>query len=699
MITAGITITRQVVYGGFVNGLSIGLLALGVVLIYRSSRVINFAVGALGAFSAALLALLVVQYHWNFWPSALVSVVAGGLFAAAIEMTVITRLFRAPRVIVLVATIGIAGLAQAAQTALPRLDDASLQTPYPTAFSRTWHVFGITVHGSELAVLITVPLLALMLTWFLTRTDMGKAVRAAAANPERARLSAINPKLLSTLVWTIAGCLSAVSLILLAGTSGSVTGLGTIGPNTLSRVLAAALLARMVSFPRALIAGVAIGVVEALIKYNAPTQAGLADAVLLVLVVVATWWIARSADVDDDASFSFAPRSRPVPERLRAIWWVRALPRVLGVLAFVAAICLPILVTAPSRNFLYARMLLLAIVALSLVVLTGWAGQVSLGQAAFAGLGALGYAALVNGNSLGLGYGTHRIVIGFPKVSPVVAMLVMTGICAVVAVALGAGALRVRGLLLAVVTFVFALAMAQYAFSRPFLSGGGGGSVFVERPLFGTIDLADQRTYYYVALVALAIVMVLVARLRRSGIGRSMIAVRDNADSAAAYTISPGRVKLQAFAVAGGLAGFGGTLLGALLSTITVTEVFTVQDSLQVLAIAVIGGVGSVAGPVLGSLWVIGLPAFWPNNALVPLLSSSLGLLVLLMYFPGGLVQIGYSARDMLFAWLDRRLPETVEAPKSTAVPRARLVRATAESLPADVLRTSDVTVHFGGRR
>ena len=148
MVTAGITITRQVVYGGFVNGLSIGLLALGVVLIYRSSRVINFAVGALGAFSAALLALLVVQYHWNFWPSALVAVVAGGLFAAAIEMTVITRLFRAPRVIVLVATIGIAGLAQAAQTSLPKLDDASLQTPYPTAFSGTWH--DLRCHGARL---------------------------------------------------------------------------------------------------------------------------------------------------------------------------------------------------------------------------------------------------------------------------------------------------------------------------------------------------------------------------------------------------------------------------------------------------------------------------------------------------------------------------------------------------------------------
>ena len=98
LVVGAITITRQTVYGGFIDGLSIGLLALGVVLIYRSSRVINFAVGAIGALSAALLALLVLQYDWSFWPAAIVSIAAGGAFAAAIELTVVRRLFTAPRV-------------------------------------------------------------------------------------------------------------------------------------------------------------------------------------------------------------------------------------------------------------------------------------------------------------------------------------------------------------------------------------------------------------------------------------------------------------------------------------------------------------------------------------------------------------------------------------------------------------------------
>lgn len=697
---ASVTITRQVVFGGIVDGLSIGLLALGIVLIYRSNRVINFAVGAFGAFSAALLALLVIQYNWPYWPAAFVAVTTGAVFAAAIEATVITRLFRAPRVIVLVATIGIAQLVLAAQTALPPIDDTSLTTAYPSPITGTWTWLGVRVRGPELVVVITVPLLALALTWFLTATDIGTAVRAAAANPDRARLSAINPKILSTLVWTIGGMLSAVSLVLLAGTSGSVVGLSTIGPNTLSRVLAAALIARMVSFPRALGAGVAIGLAEALIRYNAPTQTGVVDMLLFVVVLVATWLIARNADADDDASFSFAPRTKPVPERLRAIWWVRSLPRLVGALALLVAVLLPLIVTAPSRHFLYARMLVLALVALSLVVLTGWAGQVSLGQFAFAGIGALGYAALVNGNPLGIGYGTARIDLDGPRFPPILALILVTAVTAAVAALIGAGALRVRGLLLAVVTFTFALASQQYVFARPFLAGSGGGSVFVERPVLGSIDLTSQRSFYYVALLGLTAGVVLVARLRRSGIGRSMIGVRDNADSAAAYTVSPARTKLQAFALAGGIAGFAGALLGALFVTISVREIFTVGASLDVVSIAVIGGVGSVAGPVLGSLWVVGLPAFWPDSALVPLLTSSAGLLILLMYFPGGLVQVGYSARDALYTWLDARLPETTAAPKVTAVPRARarVAHDAGRHESGDVLVTRGITVRFGGR-
>ena len=144
----------------------------------------------------------------------------------------------------------------------------------------------------------------------------------------------------------------------------------------------------------------------------------------------------------------------------------------------------------------------------------------------------------------------------------------------------------------------------------------------------------------------LVVAVAFVSHLRRSGIGRTTIAVRDNADGAAAYTVGTASTKLRAFALAGFLAGLGGALLAGAIESVPYTErYFLVGDSLQLVSIVVIGGIASPMGAVLGALWVIGMPAFFPDNELVPLLTSSLGLLVLLLYFPGGFVQIAYSVR------------------------------------------------------
>src|SRR6185437_2981173 len=172
------------------------------------------------------------------------------------------------------------------------------------------------------------------------------------------------------------------------------------------------------------------------------------------------------------------------------------------------------------------------------------------------------------------------------------------------------------------------------------------------------LDLTSQRSYYYVVLVILAVVLVVLARLRRSPFGRRTLAVRDNPESAAPYAVSPRRVQLQAFALAGALAGLGGALLAGAVQNVPFGErFFLVEDSLSLIGIVVIGGLGSVVGPVLGALWVIGVPAFAPSNALVALLSSSLGLLVLLLYFPRGLVQLPYALRDALIAYAEKRYP------------------------------------------
>jgi ABC-type branched-subunit amino acid transport system ATPase component/ABC-type branched-subunit amino acid transport system permease subunit len=371
------------------------------------------------------------------------------------------------------------------------------------------------------------------------------------------------------------------------------------------------------------------------------------------------------------------------------------------VLALAALV--PVVVTEPSRHLLYTQILVFAIAAMSLVVVTGWSGQLSLGQMAFAGIGALFAAASHRGLRLDIGWYEHRLFAGELPALPWGLSILAGALCsAVVAVLVGLGALRVRGLLLAVSTFAFALAAQQYLYRRPLLSDNRTSSVPFERGSIAGVDLSSQRAWYWFSLAVLAVVVAALARLRRTGVARSMIAVRDNPDTASAYTVSSARTKLVAFALAGGLAGLAGAMLAASIQNVPLTErFFQVQDSLGLVAMVVIGGLASVAGPILGALWVVGLPAFFPGNATIPLLTSSVGLLILLLYFPGGLAQVGYSARDAVIGWLDSRNPAGQAVPARTPTPLLRSSdhAAGGTDVPGDVpaLAAVDLRVRFGG--
>ncbi|UDY34906.1 ABC transporter permease subunit [Dermatobacter hominis] len=694
-MTAAI-LTRQLLLNGLVDGLVFGLLAMALVLVYRSSRVINFAVSNIGLVGASLLALLVVQWDVPFWIALPVSLGAGTLFSVVVELTVIRRLFNAPRVIVVVATVGVAALSQAVAAALPDVDDTSAR--FPAALTSVWEdVAGLRITGAQLTIIVVVPLVALGLGWFLERTAIGKAVRAAAVNPDLARLSGVNPKTVSTVVWAIAGLLGTVSIVLIAGQGSGAASIAALGPTTLSRALVAAVIARMTSFRIALLAGIAIGLGQAILGFNYPSEVGLADVMLLVVVLIAVALQARGTRAGT-ASLSFAPRARPVPPELRTLWWARNLDRIGALTLLAAAVVVCLVVDQPSRLVLYAVIASFAIVASSLTVLTGWAGQLSLGQMAFAGIGALVAAAFTRGLSLHVGVGSFEaFAIELYGVPFALSIVIAAGVTSVLAVLLGWGAIRVRGLLLAPVTFVFALAAQQYLFRQDVLTGGSGGTVSFPRGTLLGLDLRDQRTYLLVVVAILAVVLGGLGVLRRSGFGRSVVAARDNPVAAAGYTVSPPSVRLRAFALSGALAGLGGALLAGAAQSINIRdETWLVATSLLLVAMVVVGGLGSIIGPVLGALWIVGLPTFFPDNDLVPLLTSSLGLLIVLLYLPGGLMQVVWWGRDAI---LDRaargREPVAAAARRDVAVPR-RAERS--ERDPArPVLEVHGARVRFGG--
>jgi ABC-type branched-subunit amino acid transport system ATPase component/ABC-type branched-subunit amino acid transport system permease subunit len=523
------------------------------------------------------------------------------------------------------------------------------------------------------------------LAFFLNRTKHGVAIRASAANPDAARLAAVNVRRMSTVVWATAGVLATIGTILSAPiTTSTSTGILDLGPGLLLRVLVAALIGRMVSPGIALVGGVAIGVGEALLFYNMPSQHGVLDLALFVVVLVTLVPLVRKSGApttDAHSRWSFSPRVRPIPAELEGVWWVKRLPQIGALVAVGLGLVPLLLVTKASQQQLWSRMLLYTIVALSLTVLTGWAGQLSLGQFAFVGLGAMTTASLVHEG------------VGFAPA--VIAAAVIGGLAALV---IGAPALRIPGLFLAVATLAFAVASASWLFSRSIFLHGDP-SVTMPRAIVGSFSLAPERTYYALCLVVLMVVILAISRVRRSGFGRSMIAVRDNERAAASVGLSPTRVKLTAFGISGTLAGLAGGLLAGLFVTFG-PERFTATESLQVIAIAVIGGLASIPGTVLGALWVVGLPAAFSNSTNVALLTSGAGLLVLLLFFPRGLVQLLYAARDLLLGRATRRLSAraAVACDVELARPSVTLAPAPAVAVNGPVIRVRELTVTFGGR-
>ena len=679
----GFAIRSDIVLIGLFTGLAYAVLAAGLVLVFRATRVINFAYGEMGALGAAILPVLVFNYNWPY-AIALPAVVAlGAVLGGVVELGVVRRLFQAPRLVLLVATIGVSQLLFFFQLILPDITNA---TRYPVPIDRSVEIGGLIWRGEHFMVLAFVPAIIAGLTIFLTRTPYGVAIRASAENADSARLAGISVRRISTLVWVLAGVLSTLTAVLVRGLSGQLLSLPTVavGPSLLLRALTAALVARLTSLPLALAAGIGIGVVEAILFTNVANP-GIVDLVLFGAVLFLVLVRGRGIAEEQAGTWSLSPKVKAIPPALRSAAWVRRLPLIAGGSLVLVALLLPLVINA-SQTFLMSRMLIYAMIGLAITVLTGWAGQVSLGHFAFVGIGALGTAAFVR----------HGVPFGVAVVYSSVA-----GVLA--AVLIGTPALRIRGLLLAVTTLGFAVASRAWIFGQDiFLAGGTVATV--ARPKWGPVDFFAQRPYYYLCLAILVGAVLVVARLRRSGIGRSLIAVRENEAGAAAFTVSAARTKLTAFAVSGGLAA----LAGAMLAGLTVqfgAEIFEPDESLRVVAMTIIGGLGSVSGAILGAVYVIGVPAIFNNAPEARLLSSGVGMLILLLYFPGGLVGLVYRARDALVGLAQRHArPATQATAVVTTLKPAPVAAATSEigdaapSRAAPALSVRSVTVRFGGR-
>lgn len=661
--------TSRVPAGVLLQGVVIGgltaLIAFGIALVYRSNRIINFAQGDLGGLPASLAVLLILDTGVPYFlalPVGLATAIALGGF---VEFVFIRRFFRAPRLILTVVTIGVSQILAGAATALPRA--FGLTTPpqnFPSPFNWTFSVGSTVFRGNEVVAMLAVPVVIGGLAAFFRYTHIGIAVRASAESADRAALLGVPVKRIQTVVWIIATSLAFIAIFLRAGIVGLPIG-SVLGPTILIRALAAAVIGRMEKLPVIFAASLALGALESAVVFSTG-RAFLVDPILFVVVIVALLvqrrgQAARVAD-DQTSTWQAAREVRPVPRELKHLPEIRW-----GSLGLRAAFALALIglpaVLSEGQTYLAAVVVVTAMVGVSLVVLTGWAGQVSLGQFAFVGVGAIvgGWLTSVAGWDLafalpaaGLAGSTAAMVIGLP-------------------------ALRIQGLYLAVVTLAFALATSSYLLRPEYIHWLPTDRI--ERtPLLGQIAINTEVRYYYLTIAVFGLAIGAVRGLRASRSGRVLVGVRENPRAAQAFGVNATAAKLTAFAISGFIAAVAGALLVHQQQSL-VPNAYDVDQSRQAFITVVIGGLGSVPGAVLGAVFVQGVEYFrtvFPEvvRPYLQFLTSGVGLIVVLLLVPGGFSQLFYAGRDRLLRLVAERrgilVPSLVADARDITVAKGR---------------------------
>ena len=541
-----------------VLGLGLGAvyaaLSLGIVVTYQGTGVINFAAAAMATvplyiYSELRAGRLTVPLPWipsidvghpPTWICVVAALVSAALLGALIQALVSKPLRTAPVLAKVVAAVGImltlqAGVAMKYGTTarpllpiLPTGNVKALGASLPK--DRLWLIAITVVVGGAVAV------------WF-QRSRTGLAVQAASENERAASFARLSPPRLGMVTWVLASVLTALILIL-AG-----PGVGVLQPSNLTLLvvpaLAAALIARLRSLWAALGGALALGIAQSELQFLSATKSwwpewakqGLLDAVPFLVIVVALFAVGRSIPTRGDETSAGLPPVILPQNKPRTILFLG----VGGVLAIV--------LTSGGYRFGVITSLAVALIALSLVVLTGMVGQISLAQAAFGGIA--GIALYRMGDS-----------VPFP-ISLILAALIAT----VAGVIVGLPALRIRGAQLAVVTLAAALSLEKFVFANPSIVSATSNRI-PDPSLFG-MDLAVRKgttiarvPFGIMVLVVVMTAYVLVGNIMRSCTGRKMLAVRSNERAAASVGIGVASIKITAFALASFLAGLGGGLIG-----------------------------------------------------------------------------------------------------------------------------------------
>jgi branched-chain amino acid transport system permease protein len=689
---------------GLGAGALIASIALGVVLIYRGSGVINVAVGA--------IAMTGAYFFWSFKtgyfgftlssaPAYVLTLVCMAVLGLVIELTIFRPLRNTAPLAKLAASLGLLLILQAG--AIVVFGDEPKSAPYlsnrlsaetVTIFDRVVPIDRFVLAG---IVIVVAAALAALYRW----TPFGLSTRAASENEVSAMLAGLSPSRLAVLN-TMLACVVAGGLGVL------VAPLITLDALTLALLvvpaLGAALLAGFTSFFIACFAGLAMGAIQWLIVYwssqswfptdegGAPLR-GVYELFVFLVIVLALFLRGASLPGRGELVEKRLP-AVPVPERL--VRW-----SVIG-----AAVCAACLVVFPYlwRQALI-NSLLGIIICLSLVVIIGFVGQISVVQLALAGVAGFTMSHLTTD--------VGGIWAEFP-----ISLLIGACTATIVGLVVGFSALRVRGVSLAVVTLAAAVALEQFGFLNSRWGGGPRGSP-VEQPTLGGINLAPDAgfrglddklpspVFGFLVLAFTILMALLVANVRRSSLGQRMLAVRSNERSAAAAGINVRNTKLAGFAIASFVAGMAGALYAYNFGSVSASR-FGALAALGLIAFTYFGGITMVSGAILAgvgaaeALFPTAFREWFHLSGTWALLVGGFALIITLIINPEGIAGTGWKKQQQK---KKRRAAEAAAEGRARLEPAPRAPREAVQprrerKKPGPiVLQATGISVSFGGLR
>ena len=649
---------------GLGAGALYSIAAIGLVLVYRGSRVVNFAQGAMGMVAAYVFYEVHQVWGVNTILSATIGVLSSAAVGAAFHLFFMRRMKDSAVLTKVVATLALLVILQELVTLMfgqsPRIVNSSLPT---TSVS----IFGALVGEDRLWIFGIVVVLTVVLWAIYKFTLFGVATTAVAEKPQAAAALAVSPNLIAAANCAIGAALGGLAAILLV----PITSLDSENLSlVVIPILAAAVVGKFSSFPITTLAGLAIGIAQSEVTrwVNAP---GWDTAVPFIFVTIILIFRGRSIAGKDEAF-----------GRMPSLGTGRIAPGLVLTGAAAALLCIWVFFPYDWVAALQVQMTFV-IILFSFVVVTGFAGQVSLAQMGFAGVGAL---------IAGYLYSSH----GWPFLLALLAgMVAVIPIGAVTALA----GVRTRGVALAIVTLGLAFSLETVIFGNPQFTGGVIGFQANNPKFFGiqVNALTYPARYATLTLGFLVLAGLGVANLRRGRAGRRLIAVRTNERAAAAMGISVPGAKSFAFVLGAVIAALGGILLVFDHPVLDFTPFAGIQ-SVFLTQGAVFGGVGHLGGPLIGSSFQAGtlgqqIFSFLGGNVAFYLaLAVGVGVLLVLTFFPDGLAPLVASLHQWWLVPLRKRLPH-----RSRPTP---LEGATAlDATPAEpkVLHVEHVTVRFGG--